>query len=352
MNRCKLSILVMIAPVVCLGSGLIGSAPAQAAEELLRQLQTPINNGTQSRSRNEADRLMRQGSQQQAAGELEKAIASWKQAMRIYHNIGEPVAVGLAYDFIGVSYGELGDFVAAENALRRRLGVARDHQDFRGQIFGLNNVGTVLLHKHELDAAETTFEEALEMARSINSLEGEGLSLSNLGLVAFGRGDFHQAIKRYEAALTLRRQVQDPTGEANTLNNLGDAYWRLAQYPAAIANYGQALRLAAQVRDRRNEMRAIDGLVVAHNAVERYERSLDLLDRRLQIAQEQNNLREQFISLRTASQVYQRAGKLAQAKNSLEQALPLARTLGEWSEVNRIQTDLYHLQRAIAARGI
>jgi tetratricopeptide (TPR) repeat protein len=56
-----------------------------------------------------------------------------------------------------VTYAKLGRYQQAEDALRRRLGIARSRQDFQGQIYGLNNIGTVLLQAGNLEAAQETF---------------------------------------------------------------------------------------------------------------------------------------------------------------------------------------------------
>lgn len=138
----------------------------------------------------------------------------------------------------------------ADDALRRRLEIARDRKDLLGQIYRLNNVGTVLLRRGAIAEAKKTFDRALEIARRVRSLDGMGLSLSNLGWVAAGLGDCEAAIKSCEV---FRRQAADPTGEANTLNNLGEAYHATGNYPEASLNCGMALQLAKQSFDFRNQ---------------------------------------------------------------------------------------------------
>jgi tetratricopeptide (TPR) repeat protein len=86
----------------------------------------------------------------------------------------------------------------------------RTRDDFQGQIYGLNNLATVLVQAGSFEAAQETLTEALTIARSVKNQQGEGLSLSNLGLAAAGRGNYFEAIKRYQAALTLRSQSGDP----------------------------------------------------------------------------------------------------------------------------------------------
>lgn len=327
------------------------SLPTNAlARNLDEQFNIHGDNVIPKEIRDEADSLLRLGSQQERLGNLNKAIEYWKQALEIYHRLGDTKSEGLAYDFIGIAYTTLGRYDLAEDALRRRLAIARDNKDILGEIYGLNNVGTILIQREAFDEARKTFEEAYELARSVNSLEGQGLSLSNLGLVAAAKKDYNQAIKKYEAALTWRRRVKNPIGEANTLNNLGDAYRAVGNYDEAIANYGIALILARKNVDFRNHFRAIDGLVAAHTSVGRYFRAAALLDERLKLAKKIENPRQELISLRSIAQFYRLLEDYPVAEEFYRRAIALARNLGDFKEETRLLDELQIVWRAQKTR--
>lgn len=311
---------------------LLGSSapliPYPATDNLNQQIDNiRINNGTQGESRDEADRLVRLGGQQQQQGNLEKAISYWWQALEIYHQIGDVEAVGRTYDFIGLANGELRRYSEAEDAFRRRLAVARSNKDLQGQIFGLNNLGSILIERQNFPEARTTFTEALAISRSVRNFALEGASLSNLGLVAAAEKDYDRAIKLYEAAATLRRRGNDPLGEANTLNNLGDAYLAIHRYSDSIGAYGAALLIARERRAPKIQFRAIDGLVKAHASVGRNERWLQLLQERLAIAKETENLHQQLKSLQLLAEFYHKQGNYAAAARAYHQASAIAHIL-------------------------
>lgn len=297
------------------------------AADLDRQLDIRINNGTQGEDRDKADRSIRLGGQAQQQGNLDKAISYWLEALEIYHQIGDVQAIGRTYDFLGLAYADLGLYREAEDALRRRLGVARANKDFLGQVFGLNNVGTLLLRKGNVPAARKTFDEALSIARVLNSYAGIGLSLNNLGLAAASRGEYDRAIKTFEEALSYRSRASDPVGEANTFNNLGDAYRATNNYGGTISAYGTALRVARSALDRPNEFRAIDGLVATYRCVGIDTRVLDLLQQRLKTAQASENGNEELRSLRLLSEFYRERGKNTEAISILQRAIALAQAL-------------------------
>lgn len=321
------------------------SAPKAAkAVSIDQQLTIPLNNGTQTTDREDADTLLRLGGQEEQKGNLEKAIPYWLQALELYQRIGDKEAIGLTYDFLGITYGKLGRYIEAEDALRRRLAVARDRQDFQGQIYGLNNLGTLLLQRSAVDAAIVSFSEAVRIAQSIKSLPGEGLSLSNLGLATASAGDYYQAIKRYEEALIFRRRGDDPLGEANTQNNLGDAYLATEKYRDSLLAYRAAQRLGRQTRDRSTQIRAIDGQVAIYSRLRQYPVAFELLDQRLTLAQESQNLRQELRTLALLAQLYQASGNNPTAQTFYERAIILARSLGDQQQEAFLINDLAQIR--------
>ncbi len=122
--------------------------------QLDEQLNIPLNNGTQGDTRNQADFFLRLGGQAQRDGNLQKAITNWLQALDLYQEIGDLEGLGVTYDYLGLTYAKLGRYQQAEDALRRRLGVARTRYDFQGQIYGLNNLATVLLQAGNFGTAQ------------------------------------------------------------------------------------------------------------------------------------------------------------------------------------------------------
>src|ERR687885_1554449 len=141
---------VLLVSTVAFGQVFPGNIQRSNLEQ---QLDIPLNNGIQGEDRDQADFLLRLGGQALNNGNFEKAIANWWQALDLYQRVGDLEAVGVTYTYLGVTYAKLGRFQQAEDALRRRLGIARTRQDFLGQIYGLNNVGTVLLQSGNFKAA-------------------------------------------------------------------------------------------------------------------------------------------------------------------------------------------------------
>jgi len=334
----------MVIAAQLVAGGVVLMAPSSLAADLNADLNTQLfirqYNGTQGNLRLEADRLFRQGEQQDRAGFYDKAIDSYLQALNLYRSIQEVEAQGLTYDSLGKVYAQVGKFTEAEDALRRRLAIARDLKDFQGQVFGFNNLGTLLLQRASILEAQKTFADGLKIAKDTKFYAGEGLSLSNLGLAAYSLGNYNQAIALYEQARILRGQAGDP-GEANTLNSLGDAYRAVRDYRSALVSYRQALFVSQNSVDRPTQFRALNGLTQAFYGLGQNSNAFTTLDQRLSLAVEQKDARQLILTLKdlakfssakgdytAADNYYQRAFGVAQAINDSKEQEGLLREIG------------------------
>ncbi|MFW6359608.1 MAG: tetratricopeptide repeat protein, partial [Chroococcales cyanobacterium] len=299
----KFAILSMVA-----GIGLLLHASPLPAQTLQEQLQVPVFNETAGENRNDADFFLRLGSQSYHQGNLQKAIGYWLQALDLYHKVGDYEGISRTYEFLGLTYASLEQYDLAEDALRRRVGMARTREDLQGQIYALNNLGTLLLQRRSPMAAYEVFSDALRIALSVSNEEGEAISLSNLGLVATQSGNFLEAIKHHKAALVLHQRARDPISEANTYNNLGDAYRGVAEYDLAINSYQSARRIALDSRDPVNRLRAITGIARSYVAMGETEKALETLGDWNLVAREADDLRQELTAVTLAARLYLNAG--------------------------------------------
>ncbi|HEY9656148.1 MAG TPA: tetratricopeptide repeat protein, partial [Crinalium sp.] len=201
MNRWVMGILsqpVILSALVGTGMSIALLSPlAVSAAELNQQLNVQLNNGTQGASRNEADRLLQLGKDQELDGSLADAVQSWQQALKLYQTLVDRPGEALAYGYLGLAYSRMGRPNEAEDALRRQLAIARDEQDFQGQVYALNSLGRVLAKRGGIQSAASLFNEALAIATNIKSADGAALSHDSLGLLAVSLGNPSRAMEEY-----------------------------------------------------------------------------------------------------------------------------------------------------------
>ncbi|MBP0021997.1 MAG: tetratricopeptide repeat protein [Cyanobacteria bacterium SBLK] len=318
---------------------------AQAIDNLEEQLQMPSihlrpGNTQEGSDRNEGDLLLRLGGQSYEKGDREKAISQWFQAVNYYESVEDIDALGTTYDFLGVTLAEVRRYAEAENVLRRRLSIARDLQDIRGQIRGLNNLGHILLTNTNPVGATASFREALELSRSIGSQEGEGLSLSGLGLALAYQGEYEAAVKYYKRAHLLRRRFGNYAGQANTLNNLGDAYAGMGKHDLAVAEYRLARWLSREGRDIENLFRSLRGLAISYGQIDEWSAAFQSLDWWVYLARNEENLVQQLASLSMYARYNDALGRWDKAIAFYENAIAVAQELNDESALGQLQNEL------------
>ncbi|MBD0334191.1 MAG: tetratricopeptide repeat protein [Cyanobacteria bacterium Co-bin13] len=321
-----------------------GFGPAMGAD-LEQQLDIRPFNATGGQARDVADQWNQLGQQQAAAGQANQAVASWFRAAEIYRALGDTAAEGQIYDAIGLSYIDLGRYQEAEPLLRRRVAIARDNRDLLGVVYGLNNLGTLLIRDNQVAAAEAFLTEGLEIAEAIPSPTGMGLSLSNLGLIAALRNDLTSATQYLETAANYRILTSDTLGEAHSSNKLGDVYRALNRDRNAIGAYRVALRLGSESNNRPIQLRAIDGLLAVYLKQGDWANFRTYLDQRTAFTLESQRPDEQTVTTLTwLGEYYERTGAVEAAQETYSRALALARSLEMRSQTVGLTNRLIRLR--------
>ena len=337
--------LVATTTAIALG---VGWPLPSLADTIEQQLDIRPFGDAQSRDRDVADQLMRLGNQQRLDGNYLQAITTWYDAIDAYDRLGDLSAIGIAYDFIGLTYADLGRYTEAEDALRRRLAVSVDNDDLHGQVFGWNNLGSLFLQRGNLLAAEDSFNEGLDVAESIEDYRGIGLSLSNMAVVERARGNYRDAIKLFERAGAFRYAGGDLLGEANTLNNLGDLYTQINQPGQALGAYGLALRAAEAAGDRRLQLHSLNGLYRAYQALgDDYRFSIEqVLDQRVALTlNDSTDPFQRMITYRQLGEFFESQGEISTAEAFYRRSLEIARDIEDKQQEAFLSNRLSALQR-------
>jgi tetratricopeptide (TPR) repeat protein len=306
--------------------GAIALSPSPAfAADLTEQLRIPLNNGTRSESRDQADRWLRLGQEQAATLLLSEAAQSWQQALRLYIDLGDREAQNLIYGYLGTTYYSLGNYVAAEDSFRRRLSLSRDRQGVDGQIHALNSLARILIQRGGTSDAETLLNEALALSTRTNSQEGIAATQASFGLLAYTLGNYDRAITHYQASLNGTQRSFER--EAAILNNLATAFQAKGDSGNAQRYFESAVRVANTASDRTSQIRALDGLVAISQQTGNYPQALRLLSQRLALAQALDNPRQELASYQAIAQLYQTVGDQNAARLFYHQALAVAQEI-------------------------
>ena len=177
-----------------------------------------------------ASYLVNLGNAQQAAGALDAALASYRQALALQPNFAE------AHNNLGNALQALQQFEAAEACYRQALVCQAAYPE------AYNNLGLALARQGRYEAALAAYRAALALD------PGYPEPHNNLANALQALDQFEPALEHYRQALALR-----PT-YAQAHNNLGTAWQELGHYQAAAECYQQALAVQPGFAEAHNNL--------------------------------------------------------------------------------------------------
>jgi tetratricopeptide (TPR) repeat protein len=328
-QQLKYTLLASAVAIACWGMPLSLSGKAS---DLNRQLAIPINNGTLNAQRRQADQHVSEGQAQVKAGELKAAAESWQAALAIYRQIKDMQAQGEVYEALGDLYADLEMFNESEEAMRRRLGVARAIDDFQGQIFASNALAEMLLRRNKPAEAGKIASDGLLIAKDVQNAKGIGLSLSNMGRAASGIREYDRALDYFERAVQSQREAQDFVGQARSQNYWGDAWRSVRNYKEASGAYQIGLLLAERMKDDVSVDHALEGLALSYEGQGQSGTALRYLSDRLAVAQKAGDGRLELRALRSLASYYRRNQDLMQTEKLYGQGVLVAQRIGAKDE--------------------
>ncbi|MDX2241891.1 MAG: tetratricopeptide repeat protein [Leptolyngbyaceae cyanobacterium bins.302] len=323
----SLPILGAIAILLAAMSIPVGKAQAT---DLTQQMTIKLNSGTRSPERDRADRLLERGKTQAAEGDIAAAIVSWRTAQQLYQQLGDMDGQGIAYRYLATAYSQQGDLRAQEDALRRRLAVTRDQQDFNGQMLANNDLGRVLAPRAGgTVAAGELFMEAMDVASSVRNQQGEILTATNLSWLANSLEQPEQNARIVEmATLPVLQWYANPVSLGLKLHDRADQRLNQQRYYSSTRFNTAAEQLAAE-ENYLVQFLAINDLVLAYRAMGRYDLARDWLDEQLQLARSLNDTQQELATLTALGDLNLEVGRTTLAQRYFEQALGVAEGLDD-----------------------
>lgn len=199
------------------------------------------------------------------SGQAQPAIEHLEAALTIARQVGNQRSEGINLANLGIAYRLVGKAETAVEYLQQALAIARARGDVRGEAINLGNIGDIYREQNQLEDAIRTYEQALAIARASGDKRGGGINLGRLGDAYRGLKQYPRAIEYLQQALTIARETADKRGEAINLGRLGDTYRDQGEVTAAISQHERGLALAQQMDDKRGEGYGLADLAVDYN---------------------------------------------------------------------------------------
>ncbi|AFZ24188.1 hypothetical protein Cylst_1940 [Cylindrospermum stagnale PCC 7417] len=216
-------------------------------------LAAPIPNQTLPALQYRAELLLNLGSRQLTNGQFSAALASLRESLQIYQEIGDRAGEANTLFKIGETHFTLGQYQQAISLYRQSLYMVRELDDRTSEAKILDRLGNGYLNIGEEKLAKEFREQAAVLRKEIGNPVGEAAFLGNAGLNLEVEGEDEKAIAFYQQQLAIAQKNRDLLLQVDAFKNLAVVSRKLGQYPQAISFYQQELSLARKLGDNSRE---------------------------------------------------------------------------------------------------
>ena len=258
-------------------------------------------------------------------GKSDLALRNYNEALQSYREMGDKQDVGDVLLNLGQFYDDRGKYNQALKLFQESLQIQREVGNENYSAFCLNNIGNTYLFKGDYESARTYFEQALQLREKFNVPGDIADTVHNLAEVSTKMGQYDQALTQYLRALELRRKTGDTHGAAIESHGMATIFDYQGRYGAAISSREEALAGLRQLKEQSFWMVAVlGGHGDALSQAGRFADSRKSLDEALSLARQLKNEALTAQSLDWQGDSFFYAGDLKSARPRYEQALPLA----------------------------
>ena len=279
----------------------------------------------------EARRLYQQGDEQYQTIDLQAALESFQQAVRLYREAGNHEGEAACRIMLGLTYLELREYSESIESFQRALTMFQGMSDpwsEAGEVIALNGLGSAYSSLGQYTQAIETYQQSLAIAQEIGNQISEASALGNLGLTYISVGQYTQAVGTLRQSLTIVQESGDHESEAAVLNHLGSAYSSLRQYTQAIESYQQSLAIAQEIGSQSGEVNSLTGLGAVFIILGRYSQAVEAYQQSLVIAQEIDDRSSKAAALFGLGATYMVSGQYTQVLRTYQQSLVIAQEIG------------------------
>lgn len=200
--------------------------------------------------------------------DVSRAIDFYDQALTLHRAVGNREGEANVLGNLGLAYQKRDYYNRAIKYYQQALSIYQDIGSRFGESHTLGNLGTALylqqkdfrilsrgqVNRLEMLKVEQVYERRLTIAREIGDRRGEANTLMNIGLIRYDFDKVRDAIKFHERAGAIFHEIGDLRGEGKAHWNVSLAYEKHADYKRANAHARAALQIYERIRDGNADM--------------------------------------------------------------------------------------------------
>ncbi len=275
-----------------------------------------------------ADGINNLGIQLQDAGNIEKCIANYKEALKIKEEINDDEGVATVNNNIGLVYVHTGDGLKGLDYFKRALAFFEKLGDSQAMAMVLINIGSVYERQGYVPLALGYFHKALKIQEETGDKNGIANSLTNIAGIYDAQKNRKTAIEYYEKALAIKREVNNKRGISILLNNIAVIYREEGEFQKAIDVSLQSLKIKEELGDKKGIGIVCNNLGSIYYSLKDMPKALAYFDKALNVNEEINYKEGLCLAYKNLGSYYMTAGNSEKATAYGLKSLSLSKELG------------------------
>lgn len=181
------------------------------------------------------------GQVQYEKGEIEPAIASYKEALSLFAEPSPNQAIILVN--LGYTYQSIDEFELAQKTFDEVSANIGQFPDIYNEAYAQHLIGLFNYNSNEYDLAIENFKTAVALREKFGNRRGQAVSLTYLGMTYQSLRMFDESLKAFQIALPISIELGDRINQMDTLVNIAYVLSKKGDLSKALEFYDQALSI-------------------------------------------------------------------------------------------------------------
>lgn len=282
------------------------------------------------------------------AGQLQKAIECYSEALSIFRTLGQQEYIAMLLRNIAAVHQSWGQYEKAIELFEEALVINKTLGREDEICSNLNDLGYNYVYLNKYEKAIAQFEEALSIARKLNNEVNCAGILSNIGGVYEAWSEFDKAIKYYEEAIVIDKKFGKNYELATHLNNLAGLYMKWGQYDKTAQLYGETLSIIQKLEEENDFALVYNNIGMFYKHQGQYDKAIGYFEKAFACDNaigKKDNITTYLMNIGSALFNYKR---FDEAMNSFQLALSIAQNFGQ---EDKIAVALNNIATVYSSRG-
>lgn len=275
-----------------------------------------------------ADGINNLGILLQDAGDIEKCIAHYKEALKIKEEINDNEGVATVNNNIGLVYVHTGDGLKGLDYFKRALIYFEKLGDKQAMAMVLINIGSVYERQGYVPLALEYFHKALKIQEETGDKNGIANSLTNIAGIYDAQKNRKTALEYYEKALAIKKEANNKRGISILLNNIAVIFKEDGEFQKAIDVSLQSLKIKEELGDKKGIGIVCNNLGSIYFSMKDMSKALAYFDKALNVNEEINYKEGLCLAYKNLGSYYMTAGNSEKATAYGLKSLALSKELG------------------------